>query len=85
MPPSCPLPRMPNLFKVETLPKGQLAMPWADPSVAFRYSDVLQSYGAVMDRDMLVLIQYFRAGITGSGRAARQDTRKEARRAWRSQ
>lgn len=77
---------------IQYMTNGQMAVPWAGPFIAFRYSDALWSYDAVMNQDMSVLIQYFRTGITGpvtalaeAQREARKDARKEARRAWRSQ
>jgi hypothetical protein len=76
---------------IQHITNGQVAVPWAGPFVAFKHSDILESFSAVMDEDLPVLIQFFRTGITGTitarkeaQREARKEARKEAKGAWRS-
>jgi len=77
---------------IKHITKGQMAVPWAGPFIAFRHADVIGSFHAVMDEELPALIRYFRTGMTGpitalkeARREARKEARKEARRAWRSQ
>ena len=72
---------------IQCITKGEMAMPWAGPFIAFRHADVTGSLDAVMDEELPALILYFRTGMTGPITALKEAQRvalKEAQRAWRS-
>ncbi|KAG8982875.1 hypothetical protein FRB93_007754 [Tulasnella sp. JGI-2019a] len=47
---------------IQKLTKGKTARPWAGPVIAFRRTHLNSNLSAVMDKDLLVLVSYFKSG-----------------------